>query len=71
MDRVEIRRRNLITAADMPYQFAAIRPEHPYAITSCDSGDYRVTLKRRLEEFDWEEKKQRFDGKSLMAAITA
>jgi carbon-monoxide dehydrogenase large subunit len=65
MDRVEIRRRNLITAADMPYQLAAIKPEHPYAITSCDSGDYRVTLERCLEEFDWEEKKQRFDGKLI------
>lgn len=65
IDRVEIRRRNLITSADMPYQLAAIKPVHPYAITSCDSGDYRVTLDRCLKEFGWDGKKATFDGKFI------
>ena len=54
IDRVEFRRRNLLTAAEMPYSIATITPcEHKDAF---DSGDYRLTLDRCLHEFGWAEK---------------
>jgi aerobic carbon-monoxide dehydrogenase large subunit len=54
IDRVEFRRRNLLTAAEMPYPVATITPyEHKDAF---DSGEYRLTLDRCLQEFGWEEK---------------
>jgi aerobic carbon-monoxide dehydrogenase large subunit len=54
IDRVEFRRRNLLTAAEMPYAVATITPyEHEDAF---DSGEYRQTLDRCLQEFGWEEK---------------
>jgi carbon-monoxide dehydrogenase large subunit len=54
MDRVEFRRRNLIAEAEMPYPLATVRALN--IETECDSGDYRVTLDRCLDEFDWAEK---------------
>jgi aerobic carbon-monoxide dehydrogenase large subunit len=54
IDRVEFRRRNLLTAAEMPYPIATITPyEHKDAF---DSGDYRLTFDRCLLEIDWAEK---------------
>ena len=54
IDRVEFRRRNLLTAAEMPYSVATITPyEHKDAF---DSGEYRLTLERCLQEFGWAEK---------------
>src|SRR6516165_8082717 len=54
IDRVEFRRRNLLTAAEMPYSIATITPyEHADAF---DSGEYRLTLDRCLQEFGWVEK---------------
>jgi len=54
IDRVEFRRRNLLTAAEMPYSIATVTPyEHKDAF---DSGDYRLTLDRCLQEFGWAEK---------------
>jgi len=54
IDRVEFRRRNLLTAAEMPYSVATITPyENKDAF---DSGDYRLTLDRCLQEFSWAEK---------------
>ncbi len=54
IDRVEFRRRNLLTAAEMPYSVATITPyEHKDAF---DSGEYRLTLDRCLQEFGWAEK---------------
>ncbi|MBV8132225.1 MAG: xanthine dehydrogenase family protein molybdopterin-binding subunit [Alphaproteobacteria bacterium] len=54
IDPVEFRRRNLLTAAEMPYSIATITPyEHKDAF---DSGDYRLTLDRCLQEIDWAEK---------------
>jgi carbon-monoxide dehydrogenase large subunit len=44
-------------AQDMPYTLAGIAPDDGFGDTECDSGDYRVTLDRCLEEFRWEEKK--------------
>jgi carbon-monoxide dehydrogenase large subunit len=54
IDRLEFRRRNLITAAQMPYELPVVLPYN--SGTSCDSGDYRVTFERCLEEFGWNEK---------------
>jgi carbon-monoxide dehydrogenase large subunit len=51
IDRVEFRRRNLVSAAEMPYPVATITPyEHKDAF---DSGDYWLTLDRCLQEIDW------------------
>jgi len=65
IDRVEIRRRNLISESDMPYRLAEITPEHPYSRTECDSGNYLLTLDRCLAEFDWVDRKRRYDGKLI------
>ncbi len=54
IDRVEFRRRNLISASDMPYRMPTITPFESSDET--DSGDYRISLDRCLEEFGWAEK---------------
>lgn len=54
IDRVEIRRRNLVTHAEMPYRMASITPFD--ADDELDSGDYSETLDRCLAEIGWEEK---------------
>ena len=60
IDRVEFRRRNLLTAAEMPYSIATVTPyEHKDVF---DSGDYRLTLDRCLREIGWAETAT-FDGK--------
>ena len=40
LDRLEIRRRNLIALAEMPYPLAPVRPNDGFGDTACDSGDY-------------------------------
>lgn len=54
LDRVEFRRRNLVSTAEMPYAIAMITPFE--SKDELDSGDYRMTLDRCLEEIDWAEK---------------
>jgi carbon-monoxide dehydrogenase large subunit len=54
LDRVEFRRRNLVTAAEMPYRLAKVLD--PDIETECDSGDYQATLDRCLDEIGWAEK---------------
>lgn len=54
IDRVEIRRRNLVTHSEMPYRLASITPFD--ADDELDSGDYSETLDRCLEEIGWDEK---------------
>ena len=54
IDRVELRRRNLLTDKDMPYPLPTVLPYGTSGET--DSGDYRVTLDRCLAEFGWAEK---------------
>jgi carbon-monoxide dehydrogenase large subunit len=51
IDRVEFRRRNLVPESEMPYPLATV--EVLNIATECDSGDYRMTLDRCLDEFDW------------------
>jgi carbon-monoxide dehydrogenase large subunit len=51
IDRVEFRRRNLITESEQPYQLATVQPLNIGTMT--DSGDYTATLERCLKEIDW------------------
>ncbi len=54
LDRLDIRRRNLLTHAEMPYPLAEILPsDGSRSQTSCDSGEYREAFERCLTEFDW------------------
>jgi carbon-monoxide dehydrogenase large subunit len=64
LDRIEMRRRNLLIPDDMPYGLPAVGPDDGFGETACDSGDYRVTLDRCVEEFGWE-KKRVLDGKLI------
>jgi carbon-monoxide dehydrogenase large subunit len=54
LDPVEFRRRNLLTAAEMPYRVASIAP-YPND-DEYDSGEYGAALDRCLAEFGWAEK---------------
>ena len=54
IDRVEFRRRNLVSKGEMPYRIAKITPYD--AETEFDSGNYVSTLKRCLDEFQWTKK---------------
>jgi aerobic carbon-monoxide dehydrogenase large subunit len=58
IDGVEMRRRNLVTDAEMPYRLARVEPRDLAAETECDSGDYAYVLDRCLAEFGWEEKRK-------------
>ena len=62
IDRLEFRRRNLISVAQMPYELPVILPYN--SGTSCDSGDYLSTFDRCLEEFGWNEK-VRLEGRLI------
>jgi carbon-monoxide dehydrogenase large subunit len=54
LDRIEVRRRNLVRPEAMPYTLPPLSPvPSPSAL---DSGDYRITLDRCLEEIGWREK---------------
>jgi carbon-monoxide dehydrogenase large subunit len=54
LDRVEFRRRNLVSRQEMPYRIATIRPFDKEE--ELDSGDYHATLDRCLAEIGWAEK---------------
>ncbi len=54
LDRVELRRRNLVTRDAMPYPIATISPYE--SKDELDSGDYQATLDRCLSEIKWREK---------------
>jgi aerobic carbon-monoxide dehydrogenase large subunit len=54
IDRVEFRRRNLVSLEEMPYQIATITPFE--SKDEFDSGDYHATLDRCLAEINWAEK---------------
>jgi carbon-monoxide dehydrogenase large subunit len=51
IDRVEFRRRNLVSESEIPYVLPTVQPYN--SGTSTDSGNYQVTLERCLQEFDW------------------
>jgi len=54
IDRIELRRRNLVGVREMPYALPTVQPFD--SGTSTDSGDYAATLDRCLEEFGWRER---------------
>lgn len=54
IDRVELRRRNLVTHAEQPYPIAHVQPTD--AKDQYDSGDYPATFERCLQEIRWGEK---------------
>jgi carbon-monoxide dehydrogenase large subunit len=54
IDPIEFRRRNLIAEAEMPYPLA--RVVELDLSTETDSGDYRTTFARCLDEIGWAEK---------------
>jgi carbon-monoxide dehydrogenase large subunit len=54
LDRVEFRRRNLVSKAEMPYRIATIAPYEKEE--ELDSGDYHATLARCLADIGWAEK---------------
>src|SRR5712671_2629443 len=56
IDSAEMRRRNLIGGAEMPYKLPRLEPGGPAVDTECDSGDYGEALERCLTEFGWAEK---------------
>jgi carbon-monoxide dehydrogenase large subunit len=53
LDRVELRRRNLVAHREMPYPIATITPFE--SKDEFDSGDYHATLERCLDEIKWSE----------------
>jgi carbon-monoxide dehydrogenase large subunit len=54
IDRVEFRKRNLVSNAEMPWQLATVMPLDVGSET--DNGEYQVTLDRCLKEFGWDDK---------------
>lgn len=56
IDPVEMRRKNLVSAHEMPYPMATMQHIDPYTDTECDSGDFHITFDRCLKEFDWDTK---------------
>lgn len=64
IDNVEMRRRNLIGAAEMPYRLARLEPGGAAVDTECDSGDYAEALERCLAEFGWQQK-QALQGREI------
>ena len=51
IDRIELRRRNLIGKAEHPYKLATAQPTNAHDQTN--SGDYQATLDRCLKEFNY------------------
>ena len=62
IDRVEIRRRNLVAEAEMPYRLATIAPYE--SATELDSGDNVELFGRCLADFGWAEK-AKLDGQLM------
>jgi carbon-monoxide dehydrogenase large subunit len=57
IDSAGMRRRNLISAGEMPYKLPRLEPGGVAMDTECDSGDYQEPLDRCLAEFGWNEKR--------------
>jgi len=71
IDRVEFRRRNLVGEHEMPWPLPTVQPLDQGSET--DSGDYRMTLDRCLDDFGWKEKSklqgQLIDGRRHGVAV--
>src|SRR3954447_967665 len=73
LDRIEVRRRNLIPAAEMPYTQAYNEPG--IEELDIDSGDYAALLEKALAAFGWDKlqrdlKRRRADGEMVGAGIS-
>lgn len=53
IDPVDMRRRNLVTKSEMPYELGKLVPLE--GNTAYDSGDFQVALDRALTEIGWEQ----------------
>ncbi len=62
IDRVELRRRNLVADSQMPYPLASITPYD--SSTELDSGDYHAVFDLCMKEFGWAEK-SKLSGKLI------
>ena len=62
IDRVEFRRHNLVAEHEMPWELPNVQPLDQGSAT--DTGDYRQTLDRCLEDFGWAEK-SKLQGKLI------
>jgi carbon-monoxide dehydrogenase large subunit len=62
IDAVEFRRMNLVKAEQMPFPLATV--DQPDRAEELDSGDYRITLDRCLQEFGWA-RKQKLQGQLI------
>jgi aerobic carbon-monoxide dehydrogenase large subunit len=56
LDPLDLRRRNLLTAAEMPHRLPAIVPDDGQGKAARDSGDYTKTFDRCIAEFGWRDK---------------
>jgi carbon-monoxide dehydrogenase large subunit len=56
IDRIELRRKNLISESEMPYQLAPMGHADNMTQTACDGGAYALVMDRCLDEFGWNEK---------------
>jgi aerobic carbon-monoxide dehydrogenase large subunit len=56
LDRLEIRRRNLLVPEEMPYKLASVEPNDGFGESACDSGDHRQTFDLCLQESRWHER---------------
>src|SRR6185437_17012574 len=56
LDRLEIRRRNLLVPEEMPYKLASVEPNDGFGESACDGGDHRQTFDRCLQESRWHER---------------
>jgi carbon-monoxide dehydrogenase large subunit len=54
IDRVEMRRRNLVRESDMPWPMPTVLPAN--LPSSCDGGDHTSTFEECLTAFGWNEK---------------
>jgi CO/xanthine dehydrogenase Mo-binding subunit len=52
IDPVELRRRNLVSAGEMPYEVGTHTDHHPVVF---DSGNYELLLDKGLKTFGWDE----------------
>jgi carbon-monoxide dehydrogenase large subunit len=64
INRLEIRRRNLVAKSEMPYPLAITAPDDGLVPTSCDSGDYAAAFELCLSEFGWTDR-LKLDGQLI------
>ena len=72
IDRIEVRRRNLIASSEMPYTFAFNEPGIETLLI--DSGDYALLLDKSLKAFGWDKlqaelKRRRAKGERVGAGV--